>query len=218
MAPKGGRDEPRNTRPQCALPQRSGALRWGPNCGAQNLALFCPSPATTFILSSLSWGSARVSHDSPRAQTWKIEGPGLQKHHHNSTRRPPREGIKKEKCGGRGQKKSDIFGGPAESGPVQGGPGEGPNQQQPTTTTTYTNTKNGLAKNGLAQTGLTHIGQTTNLKFWPKMYSLVVVRPMTASGRIFCCRPDCNGGHPVPDLDASPEHETQMHDPHARPE
>ena len=46
---------------------------------------------------------------------------GLQKHHQNSTRRPLREGRKKETCGGRG-KKREILGGPAEGGrllPIQ---------------------------------------------------------------------------------------------------
>ena len=38
--------------------------------------------------------AARVSHDSPRAQTCTFEGRGLQKHHQNSTRRPPERGKK----------------------------------------------------------------------------------------------------------------------------
>ena len=38
------------------------------------------------------WGARRVGrppgfHDSPRAQTCTFEGPGLRKHHQNSTRR-----------------------------------------------------------------------------------------------------------------------------------
>ena len=36
-----------------------------------------------------SGGAAGVSHDSPRAQTCTFEGTGLQKHHQNSTKRPP---------------------------------------------------------------------------------------------------------------------------------
>ena len=35
---------------------------------------------------------------------------------HNSTRRPPSEGRKNEHCGGRGKKKLEILGGPAEGG------------------------------------------------------------------------------------------------------
>ena len=69
-------------------------------------------------------------------QTCTFEGPGLQKHHQNSTRRPPEREEKNEFCGGRGKKKSEILGGPGEgrSGEgrsrgraVQGkgGPGEG---------------------------------------------------------------------------------------------
>ena len=53
--------------------------------------------------------------------------PGLQKHHQNSTRRPPeREREKKnENGGGRGKNKREILGCPAECGPVEGGPAEG---------------------------------------------------------------------------------------------
>ena len=36
-----------------------------------------------------SVGAARVSHDSPRAQTCTLESPDRPKHHQNSTRRPP---------------------------------------------------------------------------------------------------------------------------------
>ena len=41
--------------------QKNGAPKgWGPEgWGAQNFAFFFPSPATMFILSSLSWGSSR---------------------------------------------------------------------------------------------------------------------------------------------------------------
>ena len=72
-----------------------------------------------------SGGAAGVSHDSPRAQTCTFEGPGLQKHHQNSTKKTKREGEKNENCGGRGKKKSKILGGPAEGGPAEGGPAEG---------------------------------------------------------------------------------------------
>ena len=55
-----------------------------------------------------------VSHDNQRAQTCTLERPGLQKHHQNSTRRPPRERRKNEISGGREQKKREILGGPGE--------------------------------------------------------------------------------------------------------
>ena len=51
-------------------------------------------------------------------QTCTFEGPDLQQHHQNSTRRPPREGRKKE-CGGT-VKNSEILSGPAEGGPAGG--------------------------------------------------------------------------------------------------
>ena len=40
-------------------PELLGPKGWGPEGGAQNFALFFPSPATIFFLSSLSWGSFR---------------------------------------------------------------------------------------------------------------------------------------------------------------
>ena len=53
--------------------------------------------------------SAGVSHDSPRAQTCTFEGPGLQKHHQNSTIRPP-ETEKKTKMEWEWEKKERNFG------------------------------------------------------------------------------------------------------------
>ena len=50
--------------------QRVGARR----VGARRVAQTCPK-------------AAGVSHDNQRAQTCTFEGPGLQKHHQNSTRR-----------------------------------------------------------------------------------------------------------------------------------
>ena len=139
-----------------------------------------------------SGGAAGVSHDSPRAQTCTFQGPGLQKHHQNSTR---------------GRKKSEILGGPAEGGPKKGGPGKGgpggtehdqtktlkpPHGNHETYTQTHnahtnihtntlthkhtqthTNTHKhtqtqvevGLAKVGLAKVGLVKFGQS---RIWPK--------------------------------------------------
>ena len=55
-----------------------------------------------------------VSHDSPRAQTCTFEGPGLQSHHQNSTKRPPREEERMKTVAGEGKKKREIWGGPVE--------------------------------------------------------------------------------------------------------
>ena len=60
---------------------------------------------------------AGVSHDSLRAQTCTFEGPGLQKHHQDSTRRPLREIVV-------GKGKSVVWeggSGPGEWGPKEGG-------------------------------------------------------------------------------------------------
>ena len=43
------------------------------------------------MMASVGPKAAGVSHDSPRAQKCTFEGPGLQSHHQNSTKRPPRE-------------------------------------------------------------------------------------------------------------------------------
>ena len=106
-------------------PEGWGPEGWGPEgWGAQNFALFFPVPPQNSFFSFLC-GAAGVSHDSPRAQTCTFEGPGLQKHHQNSTRRHPEREEKNEFCGGRGKKKSKILGGPGEGGPGKGGPGKG---------------------------------------------------------------------------------------------
>ena len=67
--------------------------------------LWCSTPKRP---QNLAWesGAAGVSHDIPRAQTCTFEGPGLQKHHQNSTKGPPREGEKNENCGGKNWPKS----------------------------------------------------------------------------------------------------------------
>ena len=93
-----------------------------------------PFPATIFFLSSLSWGCSRgilvvflkagtlkcarleflVCRVKPRAH---FRAPALQ----NTTRRPPREGRKKDNCGGRGKKKREMLGLPP-FGPHLGAP------------------------------------------------------------------------------------------------
>ena len=95
--------------------------------GPKFRAFFFPLPPPA----ARSGGAAGVSDDNQRAQTCTFEGPGLRKHHQNSTRRHPEREEKNEFCGGRGKKKSDILGGPGEGRSrgraVQGkgGPGEG---------------------------------------------------------------------------------------------
>ena len=53
-------------------------------------------------------GAAGVSHDIPRAQTCTFEGPGLQKHHQNSTRRHPKRHRKSETVAGKGRKRAKF--------------------------------------------------------------------------------------------------------------
>ena len=75
-------------------------------------------------------------------QTCTFEGPGLQEHHQNSTRRHPEREKKRTKWELEREKKERNFGrsggggrrrgGPASGGLAQGGPGE----SKPTTTTT----------------------------------------------------------------------------------
>ena len=79
-----------------------------------------------------------VSHDNQRAQTCTFEGPGLQKHHQNSTRRPQRERQKERNFGRSGG---------WWSGGVQT---HNHTKQQPTTTTTTTTRE---LKHALPQAG-----------------------------------------------------------------
>ena len=60
-------------------------------------------------LHTTGFWAAGASHDSPRTPNVHISGPRRFKHHQNFTKRPPREGRKKEKCGRRGKKKSAKF-------------------------------------------------------------------------------------------------------------
>ena len=73
-----------------------------------------------------SGGAAGVSHDNQRAQTCTLEHPGLQKHHQNSTRRPPRERRKNGITGGREKKRAKFWAVQRKGGPAEGGPGERP--------------------------------------------------------------------------------------------
>ena len=66
--------------------------------------------------------AAGVSHDSPRAQTCTI-GPDLQKHHQNSTRRPPERKRKRANMGAGEGKKTRNFG--RSTGGGSGGGAEG---------------------------------------------------------------------------------------------
>ena len=61
----------------------------------------------------------------PRAQTWTFEGPGASNTTKIPTRRPPEREEKNEFCGGRGETRSEILGGPGKGGPGKGGPWEG---------------------------------------------------------------------------------------------
>ena len=56
----------------------------------------------------------RQPENSKRAH---LRAPAFTKHHQNSTKRPPREGRKKNNCGGR-VKKSEIFEPPTLRGPT----------------------------------------------------------------------------------------------------
>ena len=72
------------------------------------------------IFSHVEPSSPPRGFTQPESQTCTFEGPGLQKHHQNSTKAPTREGEKNENCGGRGKKENEILGGPAEGGPAEG--------------------------------------------------------------------------------------------------
>ena len=217
MGPRGvgpRRVGPRGVGPRGVGPRRVGPRRVGPRMvGAQNFALFFPSPATVFILFSLSFGlfrgilvvfeapgrsnmhvwSSRAVVCEPRrpglvGQTCRFEGPGLQKHHQNSTKKTKREGEKNENCGGRGKKKSEILGGPAEGGPAEGGSGGGGSEhthhthpphthntttqhkQHNTTTTQHTTTQNHTTHNTQHTTHNTQ-HTTTTITTTPEIFA-----------------------------------------------
>ena len=67
-----------------------------------------------------SGGAAGVSHGGPRTPNVHISGIQRFKHHQHSTRRPL-ERQKGRNGGGKGKKKREILGGPAEVGPAEGG-------------------------------------------------------------------------------------------------
>ena len=128
----GGPKPRKSEAPKGGAPEGWGPEGWDPEgWGAQNFALFFPFPPTfrshCVSLGVFSWnfggvlkrcrvrapaarsgGAAGVSHDSPRAQTCTFDGPGLHKHHQNSTRRPP-ERHKKSTNGGREGRKRAKF-------------------------------------------------------------------------------------------------------------
>ena len=56
--------------------------------------------------------AASAPNDNPRTPNVHISGPRRFKHHQKSTKGPPREGEKKENCGGRSGKKREILGSP----------------------------------------------------------------------------------------------------------
>ena len=68
---------------------------------------------------------ARSSHDSPRAQTCTFEGPRLQKHHQNSTRRHQRGKKRTNFAAGEGQKRAKFWAVPGRAVPGEGRSREG---------------------------------------------------------------------------------------------
>ena len=97
--------------------------RRGPEmCTFGVLGLSCASPGGPV------WCCRRGFTRQPESPNVHISGFRPSKHHQNSTKGPPRERRKNKNCGGRGEKKREILGGPAEGsggGAVWGrGPGE----------------------------------------------------------------------------------------------
>ena len=83
-----------------------------------------------------TFSGCRVKPRRPRSrQTCTFEGPGLQKHHQNSTKRPPKREKRNDNCGGRG-KKGRNFG--RSSGGVVRWRGHNTQQHNNTHTPTHT--------------------------------------------------------------------------------
>ena len=114
---------PRRVGPRSG-PRRGGEPEgWEPEgWGAQNFALFFPLPPQNSFFSSLSWRSSPKPpglHTTTREPKRALEGPGLQKHNQNSTRRPPEREEKNEFCGGRGKKRAKFWAVRRRGGPVE---------------------------------------------------------------------------------------------------
>ena len=159
MAPKGGAQTQKNWARRVGQ-RRVGARR----VGAQNFALFFPSPAPIFALFCLSLGSILVVFwwclEAPgpsnvhvwRAETCSLEGPGLHKHHQNSTRRHTVRDKKNEMVAGEGKRAK--FWGVRRRGVRRKGSGAG--WSKPTTTTTTTNHTNHNNNTRTAKQTTTH--------------------------------------------------------------
>ena len=120
-----------------------------------------------------SGGAAGVSHDCT------FEGPGLQRHHQNSTRGPLRERRKKEISGGRERKKAKYWAVQGKGGPAEGsrGPGERPKNLEHThhthkTTTnrhpphTHNNNKNNTQHINTTTTTTENLAKTLKHQNW----------------------------------------------------
>ena len=126
-----------------------------------NLVVFeAPGPSNVHVWSS--W----ASHDSPRAQTCTLEGPGISNTTKIQREDTKRETKRAEMVAGE-EKKKRNFGRSGGGGvPRRWGP-EGPNQQplqHHQQQHQQQSHKNGLAKNGLAQIGLTKVGHDRPFK------------------------------------------------------
>ena len=88
------------------------------------LAKVGPSPPPAPLLCWLPLGPPGLHTTTRELQTCTFEGPGLQKHHQNSTKGPTREGEKIENCGGRVEKSAKFWvssgRGGADWGPAEG--------------------------------------------------------------------------------------------------
>ena len=105
-APKGGGPE------GWGAPKGGGPEGWG----AQNFALFpFRLPQCSFFLPSLG-GRRGASKTARELQTCTFQGSRNSKTPQKFHERTAKRGTKNENCGGRGEKKREILGGPPEGG------------------------------------------------------------------------------------------------------
>ena len=112
MGPKAGVAKPRKI---------EGPEGWGTEGWGQNFTLFFSFTRLKFHSLCSLWASSRgisvvfeahqtgppgLAHDD--AESPDVEGSGLQKHHRNSTRRPPRESTKSKILGGIKKKERNL--------------------------------------------------------------------------------------------------------------
>ena len=146
----------RRVEPRRVGPRKSGTPKgWE----AQNFALFLPFPGLVGPP-----GFHTTAREPKRAHFRAL---ALQKHHQNSTRRPPEREEKNEFCGGRGEKRAKFWAVPGKGGPGKGGPGKGGPEHDQTKTLNPPHRNRGTNTHATQAHTSTHTHKSKSV--WPKL-------------------------------------------------